>query len=234
MKRSCLTAIIAALIYATAAGQALTLSSDSISVTGYSDTALVARGFIYNNLPDSADVKWHRFYEDIPENWDGTAVCDGEQCYLIPVSSSVFRMAPNSYDNFQVHFYPNDFPGTGIVRLRAWVVGDSASTVIEGTFKGTSILRQVGVKSPEENEKIRIYPNPARDYIFIRNLPQRETSTIEVYNIFGRRMLSFSQAPNNSETVQRFDINVLAKGIYMIRIFDAAMNVIYTESLSKE
>ena len=226
--------VIAMMIYASAVGQPLTLSSNLIEVTGFSDSAIVAHGLIYNNIPDSVDVKWVRFEDIVPSGWYGTAVCDGKQCYVRSVSTSVFRMDANSFDNFEVHFYPNDLTGNATVRLKAWVIGDSANTVIEGTYKGTSIERPVGIAAPQESEKIRIYPNPAKDYILIKNLPLNEISTVEVYNIFGRRMLSFSQSADNNEAVLRFDINTLAKGIYMIRVFDVSMNVIYTESLSKD
>jgi len=226
--------ITASMIWGASVSQTLKLSVDTVKVTGYSDvTEFIAHATIHNTSSDSVEVKWIRFINNLPENWL-SAVCDGDRCYLAHVSSAVFRMKSDSVDNFDVHFYPNDVSGDAIVQLRAWVVGDSANTVVVGTFKGTAVERPVSIASRQEREKIMLYPNPARDYILIKNLPQREISTIEVYNIFGRRMLSFSQAPDNNDAVQRFDINTLSKGIYMIRIFDSAMNVIHTESLSKE
>ncbi|HXH19248.1 MAG TPA: T9SS type A sorting domain-containing protein [Chitinophagales bacterium] len=235
MKRISVLIITTLLSHVFLRGQSLSLSSDTTFVTSSADvTDVVAHATITNNKAFPVEVEWVRFVEEIPSGWDGTAVCDGNQCYLTHVSASPipFTIDPGSSETFDVHFYPNDIPGNGTVQLRAWVVGDSANTVIVSTYKATA-QEPVGIAAAQ-TEKIRIYPNPAKDYILIKNLPENEVSTVEVYNIFGRRMLSFSQAANNVDSVQKFDINTLAKGIYMIRVFDSAMNVIYTESLSKE
>ncbi len=228
--------VIAILIGASVTGQVLTLSSDTTSVSGYVRlTDIIAHATIQNNSAGTVDVHWVRFVEEIPSEWEGTAVCDGNGCYLMPVGASPipFSIEPGVSEILDVHFYPNEMAGDGTVRLRAWMTGDSANTVVVGTYKATA-EESVGVTTPQESEKIRIYPNPAKEYILIKNLPEGEVSTVEVYNIFGRRMLSFSQSASSIDTVQKFDVSTLAKGIYMIRVFDADMNVIYTESLSKE
>ena len=117
--------------------------------------------------------------------------------------------------------------------MRAWVIGDSAATVVTGFYKATA-EDPSAVKQAKGNENISIYPNPAKDYILIKNLPLNEFSTVEVFNIFGRKMLSFSQPPSVESIAHKFDLSALSKGIYMIRVFDGEMNVIYTKSLSKE
>ena len=209
---------------------------DTISVSGFADDRdIPAKTTIHNNSADTAYVVWRRF-EDIPVEWT-SAVCDGNVCYPVEVDIPIeyFTIEPGGNDPLEVHFYPDNFPGNGTVTIKAWDMRDSAGTVITGTYKGTAEEVTSSASSvPQENDKIRIYPNPAKDYILIKNLPEKEVSTVEVYNIFGRRMLSFSQAANNTDTVQKFEINTLTKGIYMIRVFDERMNVIYTESLSKE
>lgn len=214
----------------------LSLNKDTFIQTGFSDVyEIVANGTISNNSSDSVDVVWIRM-ENLPGNWGGSAVCDGKQCYLPNVSAAPvpFRIYANGQANLDVHFYPEDVPGSGEVILKAWVVGDSANTVITGVYKATA-QQPVGINAKTVNEDILIYPNPAKDFVMIKNLPVNAVSTVEVHNIFGRKMLSFSQPPSANESIaHKFDLSTLAKGIYMIRVYDREMNVIFTKSLSKE
>lgn len=232
--------IVVAIVSLSLAGVAqspLSLVSDTTLVTGVADiNELVAYSRLYNNATDTIEVYWSRFNESLPVAWGNTTICDNNQCYLPPVgfSPQIVYIAPGAFSNFDVHFTPEDTPGEGTVVMRAWVIGDSAATVVSGFYKATAEEPSAVVQS-KVNENISIYPNPAKDYILIKNLPLNEISTVEVFNIFGRKMLSFSQPPIVNESVaHKFDLTALAKGIYMIRVFDGDMNVIYTKSLSKE
>lgn len=214
----------------------LSLNKDTFAINGFADqTEIVAYGTISNGGNDSVDVVWLRM-ENLPNAWGGTAVCDGNQCYQPHIGSSPvsFRIPGNGQSNLDVHFYPEDVPGNGEVILKAWVVGDSANTVVTGVYKAAAQdpVSSTGLAAKED---ILIYPNPAKDFVMIKNLPAHAISTVEVHNIFGRKMLSFSQPPSaNESTAHKFDLSTLAKGIYMIRVYDGEMNVIYTKSLSKE
>lgn len=218
--------------------QVLTLSHDTFNVSGYSDAyEIIAYGTIYNTTSDSVIATWERVINDLPSGWGGSSVCDNKGCYLENVSLAseheTFTIHANGQSNLDVHFQPSDISGNGTVLLKAWVIGDSANTVVTGVYKATA--QEPTVVETKENEHISIYPNPAKDYVLIKNLPLNEISTVEVFNIFGRKMLAFSQPPATSDSaVHKFDIGALSKGIYMIRVYDESMNVIFTKSLSKE
>lgn len=234
--KSFLSLVFTVAVCIIARAQGLTLENDTVSVSGYADAyEIVAYGTIYNSSPDSVEATWVRSVNDLPAGWEGSAICDNNGCYLVNVGAAPipFIIPGNGQSNFDVHFRASDIPGNGTVLLKAWVIGDSASTVVTGVFKAAA-QEPVGVK-PVKGENISIYPNPSKDFVFIKNLPLNEVSTVEVYNIFGRKMLAFSQPPLTSESaVHKFDLSALAKGIYMIRVFDEGMNMIFTKSLSKE
>lgn len=236
MKR--VSSLVVAIIAATSLSAQISFSSDTFFVTEQTrgELEIVAEGSVRNYSNNEIYIKWERTEVDIPSSWPHTLICGSNECFTKYISSSPYpdTIAPSGESNLDVHFVHDRTEGEGFVTMKAWVMGDSANTVVQGIFKGTVSDGVVGLDKSFQNDKIRIYPNPAKDYILIKNLPVNEVSTVEIFNIFGRRMLSFSQAPNNIETVQKFDINVLSKGIYMIRVFDATMNVIFTESLSKE
>ncbi len=216
--------------------QVLTHSVDTSVAVGYADeTEIVLTGFVHNNSNDTVSIRWQR-NENIPTGWL-TAICDNIQCWaeVVSYSPQAVVIPPQGKSVMDVHFFPGGKAGNGSVTVRAWVEGDSANTVVTSSAKSATALQPVGVDFANESDKIRVYPNPARDYFLIRNLPKGEISTVEVYNIFGRKMLSFSQSASKSNNaVHRFDIGALAKGIYMVRVFDTNQNVIYTKSLSKD
>lgn len=63
------------------------------------------------------------------------------------------------------------------------------------------------------NRGMKIYPNPAKEILFIRNLDNKNILTLELVNIHGSTIKEF--APNNSE----FSINLedISSGIYLLR-----------------
>lgn len=230
--------ILAVVTVSTLHAQTLSLGNDTVQVTGYADAyEIIGYGTLFNNSPDTVNATWLRVVNDIPDDWEGSLVCDNNACYTPNTSAAPpsvpFRIPGSGQSNFDVHFKASDVAGNGTVVMKAWVIGDSANTVVTGVYKVTA-QHPVGVEDKVQNENLLVYPNPAKDYVMIRNLPLNEVSTVEVYNLLGRKLLAFSQPPMATEVAHKFDLTSLAKGIYMIRVFDGDMNVIFTKSLSKE
>ncbi|MDR3679417.1 MAG: T9SS type A sorting domain-containing protein, partial [Flavipsychrobacter sp.] len=80
-----------------------------------------------------------------------------------------------------------------------------------------------GVSSVANNQNVRIYPNPARDIVYI-DAPF--AVNVSVNSVDGKEL--FSQASAKS-----INIAALANGIYMIRISDADGNLVSVEKLVK-
>lgn len=71
-----------------------------------------------------------------------------------------------------------------------------------------------GVNNPSKSE-IRLYPNPAKEFIMIELNDNSNSATIEIYNIQGRKVLY--QRITDKEQIQ---IRDLPKGIYLYKIFN--------------
>lgn len=225
------TIVLACALCTSAFAQTLRLNSDTTYATGTTDNSyVVADGKLYNDITTAVNVLWIRTIEDLPTGWS-SAVCDGNVCYLeqVSVSPIPFTIEADSQANFDVYFYPDNQPGTGTVQVIAWVEGDSANTVIVGTFKGT-VLPAVTAVAPTETEKITVYPNPAQDYILIKNNPVN-AAAVEVYDMTGKKMLYSSQQTSDN---WKLDIHTFVKGVYAVRIVDAEGKVFYTESFTKD
>ena len=91
-------------------------------------------------------------------------------------------------------------------------------------------LSDLGIKSDVANEKtninLEISPNPAQDYIAIKQasegLKPSEGSKIEIYNIFGEKISTPSafQAATPQEGNFKIDVSNLPAGVYFVKIGD--------------
>ncbi|MBP1646480.1 MAG: Flagellar hook-length control protein FliK [Bacteroidetes bacterium] len=85
---------------------------------------------------------------------------------------------------------------------------------IYGAFvpSSASILDPIGL----DNDNCLIYPNPAIDYLDISILSNKKFKSINIYDVFGKRLISQSF---NQENL-RIDISKLCSGIYFVELTD--------------
>jgi hypothetical protein len=76
-------------------------------------------------------------------------------------------------------------------------------------------------------DQINVYPNPATNYFRLKN--GEDVHTVLIYNIVGRQVKRF----NVNSTQDRFTIQDLNKGMYVVRLFDDSNNVIQTIRMNK-
>jgi len=65
------------------------------------------------------------------------------------------------------------------------------------------------------NEQLKIYPNPTIEQLRIFNYELRESTTIEIYNVVGQKLL-FIEFLKSPETT--IDLQHLAKGMYFLKV----------------
>ena len=98
-------------------------------------------------------------------------------------------------------------------------------------FAGDLSASSTAADQADPGDKVKIYPNPADAYILLKSDAETKFSRVEIHNIFGRLLLAFPAQPG--AIVQRFDINELPKGVYMIRGINSKNRVIFTKTVSK-
>lgn len=76
-------------------------------------------------------------------------------------------------------------------------------------------------------DEINVYPNPATNYFMLKN--GEDVHTVLIYNIVGRQVKRF----NVNSIHDRFTIQDLNKGMYVLRLFDDSNNVIQTIRMNK-
>lgn len=216
--------------------KAQTLSfQDSVKLTlNSSDTSIVDLYLTVTNTSstDTAKVKWKRVLNDYDADWGGTQICDFNNCYTTATAAAPSDnfLAPGASKDFSVGFATNNNPGNGHVQLLIYLStrGDSASSarIVDFSLK---IDNATGIKQYSA-ESVKIFPNPARDYVLVQNQQSLQMDRIEVYSMLGRKVLNHKVDP--SDGVARIDLSDLQKGIYMVRVLDQSNNVVLTKSIS--
>ena len=72
----------------------------------------------------------------------------------------------------------------------------------------------------------RIYPNPAINYFQVETV--QDVAEIILFNVFGRQIESFEMRKG-----QKYDIESLPMGIYLVQMQDSEGKIVSTKRLSK-
>lgn len=212
------------------------VDKDTVYMEGYANQdEIVANNSITNDTRIDITLKWVRINEEIGA-WDGSQICDNQTCYASTINetpaNAPYTIKKDSTANLDVHFKPNNNEGDGVVHLKVWNVTDTSDAkIIVYIAKAEGF--QTSVADMPKTSDIKVYPNPAKDFLYLRDLPVNKDVNVEIYNILGRKILSESFSYKSSTNEQRIDINELQKGIYLVRVFDGQMNLLSTRSISK-
>jgi hypothetical protein len=107
----------------------------------------------------------------------------------------------------------------------SWSFGEPVTE----TYKTSSVVLTQGFQQPGYNVtaiddksissqfRINVYPNPASDYLNIEMHQDKQTMVIEIYDLFGRKVLSENPVILNNSTYQ-VNMAGLAKGNYLLVI----------------
>jgi hypothetical protein len=106
-----------------------------------------------------------------------------------------------SFDNSQVYRYYHD----------KMLSGFSIRCICDSTTQINDI---------NQKEKIKMYPNPANDNVYI-DCAEMQDLKMQIYNIIGERILQRELTTSTNE----ININLLSKGIYIIKLTGADWTV---------
>ena len=83
-----------------------------------------------------------------------------------------------------------------------------------------SIMQQLSVKNLHLSSEISIYPNPAKDVIFI-NLPRSDKKiSLILTDIGGKELQTLIIEPHSNPLSYKLDISTLSKGLYLLKVYD--------------
>ncbi len=194
----------------------------------------IAHTRVTNRSANILNLRWEREIIDAPVEWE-YRICDTIACYPTSVSSNVViggqpnAPVPLPQDGstlMDVHVLPRGVAGCGEVAIH---LSDAADphTVIETITYKICIDPISSTVEPVDRNSLRIYPNPASDFISLtRN--SMAVRQLWIHNILGKRVKTIYTVPNG-----RYDISNLPDGLYLVSMVDAQGKVIRTVRLSK-
>jgi hypothetical protein len=74
---------------------------------------------------------------------------------------------------------------------------------------------------------IKIFPNPATDYIGITN--SQKVQQVRIYNLVGRQMKDFKTGQD-----EKYYVGDLPRGMYLVQLIDSDKRVIITKRVNKQ
>jgi Secretion system C-terminal sorting domain len=84
-----------------------------------------------------------------------------------------------------------------------------------------------GGRSVAQNPKIKVYPNPATEYIKLSQIV--DVRKIKILSLIGSPMKLYDVV----ETEEKYDVSDLPNGLYLVQLLDSNNKVITTQRLNK-
>jgi hypothetical protein len=203
----------------------LSLEPQSFILTGTPDQTDIAYHVkVFNTGNQTANVLWSRRVTGAPSEW-WTWICDANLCYephvnSCPPSKPNIIAAGDSIE-IQLHMNPRSVEGTGEY--------DLTLTDMEGnplaTIDGQVFISTTSTSTAAGDLRLTVYPNPTSDYFQISELPGLKQ--IEVFNIVGTKIKSFTAAPN-----KQYFVGDLSEGMYLVRLISSSKKILKTVRLS--
>jgi hypothetical protein len=168
-------------------------------------STLYAKGTIRNNSSQNVVVQITRKQVITPNDWSNSMCII--QCLAETDDQTTVELVPNQMETFSVDFFTSDISGNGRVQVEFKNVNSPANTVTKWFFAET-----FGSANSPINDKssIHIYPNPARNELFV----SRDNNNSISYQItyVNGRTISIGQM------IDKLDISHLTSGIYILSL----------------
>ncbi|MFN3757346.1 MAG: choice-of-anchor J domain-containing protein [Flavobacterium sp.] len=130
------------------------------------------------------------------------------------------NLVPESVDELEsigyVYFKIKPFPGFtvgSIIPNTAAIYFDTNPPIITNTFQ-TEFVDQLSVPSLEATH-FQIYPNPAKEMVYIQSTSSETLSSIRLFNMLGKEVL---QLNNIHSTATQINLSGLPIGIYLMEL----------------
>ncbi len=227
MKKTLLLVIVVMASFLTTFSQILSIAPDYASLSFPAAEFSDAAAYIQNNSSVERTIKWVRYADVEPEGWY-TTVCDDNNCYAPGTSSMTVKIAANAQGLLKLNVFANDVVGTGSYHLNAYDISDSANANVKLTVD--VVTNPTGI-SDVNTEVVSIYPNPAKDVLYMNLDASKKINSIDIHNVVGQKI----KTVNLQDGVKSVAIPVsdLKKGIYFVRIFSNGKEVA-TKTFSKD
>ncbi|RMF27830.1 MAG: T9SS C-terminal target domain-containing protein [Bacteroidetes bacterium] len=200
------------------------------------DSGIATTALLTNLSPDTLQLRWNLEVEQCPADWLLRA-CDPLNCQdynptdprhrvAFQPAFSLLDLAPGQQSNLDFMLWPTHQEGLALARVNFFDarLPDAPLSSAQFSFEIKNLPHGMDPASPQ---LLRLYPNPATNYVFLT--PNETVRRMTLYNIIGKRVKEFEVYPG-----KRYDISDLPGGIYLVSLLDADSRILKTIRLSKK
>ena len=181
---------------------------------------------ITNNATDAADsmFTWTIIEVNQPTAWQ-LDICDPFQCRtgITQGQSYEFKIRKGESGFFKVDYFFQGMSGNGSVKV---AVACKSNPLNRDTLSASVNSWVTGVSEVNRAKTITAFPNPVKDVLTVK-FPTKDDVTIDIYNVLGTRVKSFSHSGMNSQ----INIAELQNGVYFLRFTENGK--LYTKQFTK-
>ena len=182
-------------------------------------------GYIVNLTANELNILITRVTNDIPAGWT-TSLCL-DVCAAPWINEVSGSIPPNDSLEFSIHFFPDDVPATGQVRLDFNIPRDTV--VVSQIFRAKTLATDVTDRDATSAASFQLlgnYPNPFNESTIIkfRNTGEMVSAELTVYSLTGKLVLREKMnSVLGGEHMVRLNGDGLPSGTYLYRLrLDAA------------
>ena len=133
-------------------------------------------------------------------------------------------VAANSTSNIDAYIRPNRIAGSATIEIKVYEFGNEANAITGRYLFSTA----TSTKDGKNSTGVKVYPNPATDYFSIQD-DYDIVDRVVVYNMIGRAVKNYTTSNSNN----KFTLNDLPEGLYIIRLLNARGATVKTIRLNK-
>ncbi len=202
----------------------LTVNPQVVEISDMDFTAfdVIANSRVTNTSQNTQGIIWTREEISMPAEW-ASAICDTTTCYLPHVSTQSFQLPAGASGKLDVHVYPYNVEGSAVIAVHLALATDPEEIIVTSTYLFNTSL---GV-AEKLTEKAKVFPNPATDQFWIESEFGAQQAVLHDMN--GRVVLQ-----QTMHGKQAINVSSLARGHYILRLYDASGAVVSTNAVSKQ
>jgi hypothetical protein len=197
---------------------------------------------VYNRIGSASStpvtLKWRVISSNFMTGWDPatSGICDNSLCRFdvnaLQSSSSSETSDPYSASkgDFHVLFAVNN-PANG-TSARVTVHLTDEATAYSRTLTFIAYKSALGITTTViGDDNVKLFPNPARDFINVLYDSKANVKTAAIYNLIGKTIQVYKVSDNNSA---KLDLENVPSGVYFLRLMNANGQVVATRRFTRQ
>ncbi|MBK6611884.1 MAG: T9SS type A sorting domain-containing protein [Sphingobacteriales bacterium] len=210
--------------------------SQSVYVNGDPNVyEIIGHANVKYNGTQAATITWERTTNNLAgEKWR-SLICDKVTCWSPTKSSNSFELQPGETTLMDTHINsPNASigNGTGFVVIKVTATDPGTGNVL-GTVEinYTFDTWKTGLQKPTDlSSEIRLYPNPAKNFLNISYPAPVDVHYIEVYSIIGQLI---DKIDMTYDFAKRINVSDWENGMYVVKLLNSNHQVIAKKVITK-